>query len=136
MSPIFLRYLSNILDISEELEAELAVKTHRVQTYKGQILLHTGQRCQDLYFVESGTLRGYYVEGGREITHSFSEKMEFVTCYYSFIALKPSYENIQALEDSTLIQISYSDLQQLYLKFPETERLGRIITENYYIQLE
>jgi CRP-like cAMP-binding protein len=40
------------------------------------------------------------------------------------------------LEDCELIQISHYDLQNLYKKFPETERIGRIITENYYLKLE
>ena len=40
------------------------------------------------------------------------------------------------MEDSVLTQVSFSALQQLYIQFPETERLGRIITENYYIKLE
>jgi CRP-like cAMP-binding protein len=40
------------------------------------------------------------------------------------------------LEDCELIQIPYSHLQQLYNDFPETERIGRILTENYYVKLE
>ena len=35
-----------------------------------------------------------------------------------------------------LIEIPFSALQNLYRNFHETERLGRIITENYYIKLE
>lgn len=65
----------------------------------------------------------------------FSGK-EFATCFYSFIVQKPSFEFVQALEDSDLLQMSYSALQNLYVTFPETERIGRIITENYYIKLE
>jgi CRP-like cAMP-binding protein len=43
---------------------------------------------------------------------------------------------VQALEETEVIEIPYSVLQHLYKIFPETERLGRIITENYYIKLE
>ena len=56
--------------------------------------------------------------------------------FYSFISKKPSAETIQALEDCEVQQLSYAALQNLYIHFPETERIGRIITESYYIKLE
>ena len=71
-----------------------------------------------------------------KITSWFAQENEFATCFYSFITNTTSFEIIEALEDCSMIKISYSDLQNLYIKFPETERVGRIITENYYIKLE
>lgn len=99
-------------------------------------ILEIGQRCNDLYFVEKGLLRGYYFDEGKEITNWFAQEDEFATCFYSFVAIKPSFEVIQAIEDTQLIRLPYAALQNLYITFPETERLGRIITENYYIRLE
>jgi CRP-like cAMP-binding protein len=81
-------------------------------------------------------LRGYYFVEGKEIRNWFAQETEFATCFYSFIANKPSYEIIQALEDCKLVQLKYSALQAIYAKYKETERVGRIITENYYIKLE
>jgi CRP-like cAMP-binding protein len=40
------------------------------------------------------------------------------------------------LEETDLIKIPYASLQGLYKNYPETERVGRILTENYYIKLE
>ncbi len=131
-----LRYLSSIIPISKELEEEINSIAQNVIIPKNEMLIHSGDRCNDLFFVEKGLLRGYYFEDAKEITNWFAPENEFATCFYSFIARQPSFENIQALEDSELIRLSNSALNTIYKKYPETERIGRIITETYYIKLE
>lgn len=103
---------------------------------KDQYLLRAGERCNDLCFVEEGLLRGYYMDDDREVTNWLAIDGEFATSFYSFIARVPSTESIVALEATSLVQIPYDDLQRLYKDFPETERIGRVVTENYYIKLE
>ena len=131
-----LHQLASIISISEELKAELLSVSQPFSLTKGDFLLNKGDRCSNIYFVEKGLLRGYYFEEDKEITNWFAQDSEFATNLFSFITNKPSNEYIQALEDCELIKLSQETLQSLYVKFPETERLGRIITENYYIKLE
>jgi CRP-like cAMP-binding protein len=50
----------------------------------------------------------------------------------SFYNQKPSYESIQALEDSTLFYITYNELQTIYQEYPEFNFIGRFLTEKYY----
>lgn len=132
----FIAHISSILPVSETLEQELKIIAKPKRVAKGDLILRKDERCDSLFFVTKGLLRGYYYEEDKEITSWFSQEKEFATCFYSFIVQKPSFEFVQALEDSDLLQISYSALQNLYVTFPETERIGRIITENYYIKLE
>lgn len=89
-----------------------------------------------MYFLEKGCVRGYYNLDGKEVTYWFGFEHSFVTSFYSFISRKPAFENIQLIEDCTVLAISYDDLQKLYDKYPEIERLVRIINENYYVRLE
>lgn len=131
-----LRYLQKIINVSKLLELELNRLTETIKIEKNQTLLRVNERCNQLYFINKGLLRGYYLGDGKEITHWFAQEDEFATSFYAFIAEKPSFETIQALEDSELVMISYQNLQSLYKKFPETERVGRIITETYYVKLE
>jgi CRP-like cAMP-binding protein len=132
----FLSHLSSIITVSKKLEIELNKVTRQISVKKDQAIMEIGNRCDDLFFVEKGLLRGYYYSDGKEITNWFTQEGEFATCFYSFISMRPSFETIEALENSDLIQIPYTSLQNLYLNFPETERLGRMITEAYYIKLE
>jgi len=132
----FIKYLSSIILVSKELEKEINSISKKIVIPKGNILLDLDERCGNLFFIEKGLVRGYYFDEDKEITNWFAGESEFATCFYSFIANKPSFEIIQTLEDCELVQLSFSSLKNLYDKFPETERLGRIITENYYIKLE
>jgi CRP-like cAMP-binding protein len=132
----FLSYLSSVIQVSDALETELNRVITRTTASKNQFVVESGNRCHDLFFIEKGLLRGYYLHDGKEVTNWFGQEGEFATCFYAFVAEKPSFESIQVIEDCELIQLSFTNLQSLYTKFPETERLGRIITENYYIKLE
>ncbi len=130
------KHLSEYIAISVELEKALLQNAKRVEVAAHEKLCLIDKPCKDLFFIEKGLLRGYYYEDGKEITNWFGQENEFGTCFYSFITQSPSFENIEALEDCILYKISFSDLQSLYANYPETERIGRIITETYYIKLE
>ncbi len=132
----FISYLSSLISISKELELELNSISKPITVSKNEILLNFNERCDKMYFIQKGLLRGYYFEEDKEITNWFAQEEEFATCFYAFIAGNASFESIQALEDSELIELSHSSLQHLYSGFPETERIGRLLTENYYIRLE
>jgi CRP-like cAMP-binding protein len=132
----FISHLSSIISVSNSLEKELSSITSQISVSRNQSLIDINSRCDDLFFIEKGLLRGYYYDDGKEITNWFAQENEFATCFYAFVAMKPSFENVEALEDCVLTQISHSAMQEIFLKFPETERLGRIIMETYYIKLE
>jgi CRP-like cAMP-binding protein len=129
-------HLSSVISISKELEKEITAISKPVSFSKGEAVIQIDGRCSSLYFIDKGLLRGYYFQEGKEITNWFAQEDEFATCFYAFIACKPSFEIVQALEDCELTELNYTALQNLYKTFPETERIGRLITENYYIKLE
>lgn len=133
---LLLKHLTQILTISNELEKEINSIAVEINVTKNTILVNHKERSRNLYFIQKGLVRGFYYDEGKEITNWFAQEEEFATSFYSFITNEPSPETIETLEDCELIKISHGDLQNLYEKFPETERLGRIITENYYIKLE
>jgi len=103
---------------------------------KNDFLVSHGKRCRHLYFLQQGALRGYYSLEGKEITHWFGFENDFVTSFHSFITGQPAVENIQLLQGSILWGISRENLDSLLDRFPEIERLVRIVYENYYIRLE
>lgn len=132
----FLAYIKSIIPVSDSLQGQLKIACEKTRFKKGDKLLTTKMRCTNLYYIEKGLVRGYYFSEEKEITNWFAQEGEFATCFYSFIAQKQSFENIEVVEDVELIQISFTSLQHLYNKFPETERVGRLLTETYYIKLE
>ena len=131
-----LHYLASVITISESLEKEIDAISTSISIKKGGLLIRKDERCQSLFFITKGLVRGYYFKEGKEITNWFAQEQEFATCFYAFISQSPSFEFIEAIEDSELVKIDYKGLQNLYKHFSQTERIGRIITETYYIKLE
>ena len=131
-----LNYLASLIPVSEYLREALNEVIISTGIKKGEMLIRRGERCSDIYFIERGLLRGFYPTEEKEITNWLAREGEFATSFYPFITQSASFETIEALEDCELSKLSHSVLQQLYTGFPETERLGRILTENYYVKLE
>ncbi len=103
---------------------------------KNETILDLHQTCQYLYYVKSGMVCGFYLQNGEEICSWIASEGEFATSYYSFISRKKSYEIISCIEDCIVDVISYTKLHEMYEKFPETERAGRLLLEDYYAKLE
>ncbi|MBC7862622.1 MAG: Crp/Fnr family transcriptional regulator [Bacteroidia bacterium] len=128
--------LSQIINISTELEKALTSFISKKSFKKNEFLLRADEYCNSLYFVEKGSLRGFYFHEEKEITNWFALEGDFGTSFYPFISKTRSYENIQALEDVEVSVLNNTELKKLYSDFPETEKLGRIILEDYYSKLE
>ncbi|RYZ74520.1 MAG: cyclic nucleotide-binding domain-containing protein [Proteobacteria bacterium] len=75
---------------------------------KNEILLSSGQVCRHLYFVQQGSLRGYYILDGKEVTHWFAVENDFVTSFHSFITRQPAVPNSVALKLHLVINGRFS----------------------------
>ncbi|GAB3923848.1 Crp/Fnr family transcriptional regulator [Mucilaginibacter myungsuensis] len=103
---------------------------------KRTLILKQGQVARRISFINQGTVRAFYDKGDETFTNWFMSAGDFIISVYSFFSQKPSFETIVALEDCTLLSISWDQLQDLYKEFPEFNLIGRIITEQYYIRSE
>lgn len=54
----------------------------------------------------------------------------------SFHGKKPSALNIDALENTTVLQISYEDLISLYINYPKFDKIFRVLIENSFVTLQ
>ncbi|HLP17826.1 MAG TPA: Crp/Fnr family transcriptional regulator [Bacteroidota bacterium] len=103
---------------------------------KGRHLVKAGQVCSRMYFFISGAVRGYSVRSHKDYSLWFEFDRCFVTSMASFVSQTPSHENIELLEDSTLISISHNNLLAIYSTHPRTNVIGRRLVEMAFIELE
>jgi CRP-like cAMP-binding protein len=102
---------------------------------KKALVLKEGQVCKYINFVESGILRAFYLDKtGKESTVMFAVANWWVTDMYCFVDQRPAMLNIEALEDSCVLQLSREGLEELYDKVPKFERFFRIILQNAYVR--
>ena len=102
---------------------------------KKELILQQQQTCKEINFVQTGILRAFHVDTtGKESTIMFALPDWWITDMYCFINQKPAMLNIEALEESYILQLHKDDLDNLYLKVPKFERFFRIMMQNAYIR--
>lgn len=96
-----------------------------------QYLLQQGDICKYENFVCQGFLRAFYLDKqGQDHTLHFALEDWWITDSTSFLQQVPSVRNIVALEPSVLLQIEYSQMEQLYIDIPNLEKFWRIMHQN------
>ena len=100
---------------------------------KNQIITRQGETEQYLSFVETGIIRFYISCDENELTFSFSFDKEFTCAYDSFLTQTPSEYQLQALTETVVWQISYSDLQEVYTRTKVGNYLGRFASEKLFL---
>lgn len=101
---------------------------------KRQYILQQDDICKNLVFVEKGILRSYSVDNkGNEHILQFALEGWWIADIYSFLTGEPAVYNIDAIEDSELLLISKSALDELYERVPKFERYFRILTQSNMI---
>ncbi|HEY9601905.1 MAG TPA: Crp/Fnr family transcriptional regulator [Allocoleopsis sp.] len=103
---------------------------------KDSLILNTGEICNHLYFIVEGIVRQYYCLEGKEITSRFVFEGDFACSPYSFFLTKPSKETISCVSDCKFLVTTYEGLQYLYDNDPDWNRIGRVLIEHYYVELE
>lgn len=97
---------------------------------KGEFLLTQGSVCKFEGFVLEGCFRIFTIDKkGNENTLYFAGKDWWLMDLDSFMNMKPSDLNMQAIEDSKVLLIDKSAKELLYNKFPIVEKLFRIMSQ-------
>lgn len=118
---------------AQALQALMDITERRTYS-QGEIFVRAGAAANTVFFVEKGLCRLFYYKDDKEVTAWFAfENTTLATL--SFLAQTPNDEYLQALEPSTIIAVPYKDLQNLYLRYPAIERLGRTQLEQMTLHL-
>lgn len=127
-----LNLFNAITPISKPLQERLSEALKIKVVEKKEIILKEGQVCNYIYFIEKGFLRSYYINDCKEITAWFMKENDIIVSVNSFFKREPSYEYIQAIENSILHYVHYDELQSIYEEFIEFNIVGRVLAEKYY----
>jgi CRP-like cAMP-binding protein len=129
-----LYYFSKWTDLSDEDEAIILSAFEPVTIRKKKDLLVSGQVCEYLYFINKGCLRSFYIDS-KGVEHIYQIRMDnsWISDLKSFFSQRPSKYNIEALEDSNLLRISFDQFEHLLIEIPRLERYFRILFQKAYI---
>ncbi|GLU55220.1 hypothetical protein Dfri01_46810 [Dyadobacter frigoris] len=132
-----LNYVARHIQLTAEEEIFYISKLKIKKVRKKQFIVQPDFVCNDRTFIVKGTLRAYLVDNnGQDHTVAFGIDDWFIADFNSYFFRQPATLFVEALEESTLIQISYDDEQELLNKFPKFEKFYRIISQNGYAFLQ
>jgi CRP-like cAMP-binding protein len=123
------KYISQFISFNEEeWQMHQALLTRRFLK-KGEFLLKAGEVCNHITFINKGLFRTYVIINDDEVTSNFAFEGNYITEYTSFVSRQPSIDNIVAMEDTEILQMSYNDIQTTYEKAPVWQKFGRLMAE-------
>jgi len=128
-------YLEQIATISDADWAFFTSKLTRRVIPKKHIFLKLHDIENHISFIESGVVRLFIPKENpeKEITFGFSFTDQFVSAYDSFLTQSPSAYELQALTDTTLLSMSYADLQDVYKNTQIGNLIGRLTAERLFL---
>jgi CRP/FNR family transcriptional regulator, anaerobic regulatory protein len=132
-----LSYFDRLIPLNKKEQGLVSTKFHPRLFRKRQYVLQEGNICTHFNFVVRGCLRMYKIdEKGSIHILQFAAENYWIIDLGSFHGVKPSTLNIDALEDTVVLQISRDDLISLYLQTPKFDRIFRVLLENSFVRLQ
>jgi CRP-like cAMP-binding protein len=128
-------YLDKIASISSSDWNFFISKLHRRIITKKSVFIKVNQIENHISFIESGIVRLFIPRDNpeKEITFGFSFKNQFVSAYDSFLTQSPSNYQLQALTETSMLSISYEDLQSVYKSTQIGNLIGRLTAEDLFL---
>lgn len=115
----------------QALESRLTLAHYK----KGDIIIKAGDICNHVSFIDKGFVRYYVDIDGKDIPTGFFVAGQYMSAYESFLTRQPSFDNIDALQDTDLLQLSFDDMQYLYEQYPIYQKAGRLVAEYLFIYI-
>lgn len=130
LNKYLIRYANFDKNEMEIIYTKCLFKTYKKKEY----LLEQNNICKYKYFILKGLVRQFRVEdNGYENISTFGIENWWITNLNSFLNQTHSINSIQAIEETTVLQITKDNLDFLYSKVPKLERVFRKISENMLI---
>ena len=127
------RYRRFLEDKGYDVSKQWAEFSERV-TYRkfiqNEIIVSPGEKNANIYILETGCIRYFTVNDGKEFTHDILEAPSAFASMFGIDANEISTVNIQALTDSDVYILKPDDAEYLNTKYPGFRQIGdRSFTE-------
>lgn len=125
-----IEYINRSVSLTDQEASTFAAAFKEVKIKKRQFIVQPNFIVKNRNFVLTGTFRAYVVDdNGQDNTIAFAIEDWWITDYNSYILQKPATMFVIALEDSTILEISYEKEQALKQANHKFETFFRIRAE-------
>jgi len=132
---IIINFLKTIGPLSPGLEKALRELLIIERFPRKHMLLKYGEVSDRVYLIVEGYVRAFHLDENRwERTDWIMTKSDVIIGVDSFYTREPGEEDIETLKPTIAGSISYAELEMLYDKFIEFNRVGRILNQEYNVR--
>ena len=121
-------FLRKFIDLGDDEFNDILKPYLEVRHFKKkQVITQVGEIETYLNFITKGLIRKYYVKGKDEINTQISIEGHIIHSEESFHGRSPSEYSVETIEPSTVVSISFDNLERVYSFNQKMERLGRLV---------
>lgn len=132
-----IKHFDKYLPLNDKEKEALTSRMTERKIKRKQYLLQEGDTCKYFSYVVEGCFKMYGVDhSGAEHNLVFAAEDDWIADIASLHKEQPSRLFIEAVEPSTILQISKGDLWYLYTNYPKFDRNFRVIIEDKYCELQ
>ncbi|HMU46936.1 MAG TPA: Crp/Fnr family transcriptional regulator [Chitinophagaceae bacterium] len=124
----FMNYLTKFTDVTESEFNKYLLPVCKIRRFgKKELLTKAGEIENNFNYIAKGLIRKYYKKGTHEINTQISMEGHMILSQESFHSRQPSEYFVEAIEPSTVVSITYNDLEAVYASSPKMEHLARLL---------
>ena len=136
-SDLLISSLQQYIPLSDRDQQLIIACLRERKVRKGQFLVHEGAVSRCTNFVNEGSVRTYFIDlNGQEHIVQFAIEGWWISDLNSFILQVPATFNVQAIEDSVILELPFESLELLYEQIPKLERYFRIVTQRAFVAFQ
>lgn len=134
MNEAILSYVSRFIDLTEEEKGYfISILKHR-KYLKRQFVVQAGDDCRYETYVVKGCLRAYFVDpNGTSHIIQFAIEDWWISDMASLSTGHPATINVDAVEDTDVIQIERTQFHELFNRVPKFDRMFRLMLTKAFV---
>ncbi|MBN8662971.1 MAG: Crp/Fnr family transcriptional regulator [Chitinophagales bacterium] len=132
----FIEYLTSVSPLSAGAIHDIESCISILEVPKKEVFIADLGKSKYLYFIAKGIVRAYFSHDGKEITDWFGMENMVIGPVIRQFPVKDTPHRVEALEDGVFVRVSFADLDKLYQRHHEVERLGRLIAIHTMLHLQ
>ncbi|MFV0606712.1 MAG: Crp/Fnr family transcriptional regulator [Niabella sp.] len=133
----FIDFLKQFGNVSVEEISEYMIPVIKVREFKKkETIIIAGEVENYINFISKGLVRKYYMHNQAEQIVQIAIEGHLISSQESLYTQSPSDYTIDAIEPTTLISIANDDLEKIFAKSHNMERLGRMIATHSMVLMD
>jgi len=121
-----MKYLTRFTDLTESEFNRFLLPVCKIRRFgKKELLTRAGEVENYFNFISKGLIRKYYKKGVHEINTQISMEGHMILSQESFHSRQPSEYFVETIEPSTVVSITFDNLEAVYASSQKMEHLAR-----------